>query len=297
MRERQKTNVRASARTTVGGAATIVWRLVRPFVIAIIAVALLVVTGLMWFENALIFFPMTYPSGDWTPPGLSPEDAWFCAPDGTRLHGWYVPHDDPLAVVLFCHGNAGNVTHRVEKMREMHSRVGASILVFDYRGFGRSQGSPSEPGVLADARAARTWLARRAGIAERQIVLMGESIGGAVAIDLAAQDGARALILESTFTSLGDVAAYHFPWLPVRLLLRSRFDSLDKISAFHGPLLQSHGDGDTIVPYDLGRRLFDAAHEPKQFLTLRGADHNDLPGRAYYDEVRKFLQALPPDRR
>ena len=131
--------------------------------------------------------PSRYPAGDWQPAGLAFEDAWFTAKDGTRLHGWYVPHPQPRAVVLFCHGNGGNVALWADVLRILHDRMGVTAMGFDYRGYGRSEGTPSEAGVLADARAARTWLAQRAGIAENQIVLMGRSLGGAVAVDLAAE--------------------------------------------------------------------------------------------------------------
>jgi fermentation-respiration switch protein FrsA (DUF1100 family) len=164
--------------------------------------------------------------------------------------------------------------------------------MFDYRGYGRSAGSPSEAGVLADARAARDWLAKRAQIEPQQVVLMGESLGGAVAVDLAAADGARALILENSFNSLPDVAAYHFPWLPVRWLMRTRFDSASKIGRYHGPLLQSHGQPDHVVPYAFGVKLFEAANEPKRFITYPGFDHNDGRPPAYFDELRKELEKL-----
>jgi len=146
--------------------------------------------------------------------------------------------------------------------------------------------------VLADARAARAWLAERAGVAPERIVLMGESLGGAVAVDLAA-DGARALILENTFSSMPDVAAHHYPWAPVRLLMRNRFDSAAKIRSYHGPLYQSHGDRDSIVPLEYARRLFDAANEPKHFLLVAGADHNDGRMSPYYDKLREFLDEAP----
>ena len=157
---------------------------------------------------------------------------------------------------------------------------------------GGARASPNEAGILADARAARRWLAAREKIAERDVVLMGESLGGAVAVDLAARDGARALVLESTFTSLPDVAAYHYPWLPVRWAMRTRFDSLSKIGDYHGPLLKAHGDADTIVPMRFGRRLFEAANEPKKFLVMPGHDHNDGMPAEYYDDVAKFLDQL-----
>ena len=261
------------------------WRVGRSVLIAY----LLIVVAAMFLENSLIFIPTPYPGGEWHPEGLAFEDAWFPSADGTRLHGWYVPTKDARAVVLFCHGNAGNITHRAEILDVLHRQVVASTLIFDYRGYGRSEGRPNEAGILADARAARRWLANREKIAEADIVLMGESIGGAVAVDLAAHDGARALVLESTFNNLPDVAAYHFPWLPVRWAMRTRLDSAAKIADYHGPLLQSHGDIDTVVPLRFGQSLYEAANQPKKFLLLGGHDHNDPMPPEYYDELRAFL--------
>lgn len=254
---------------------------------------LVVVLALVWLEDKLIFIPSPYPEGEWQPAGLPVVDAWFVSDDGFRLHGWYVPHPQPVAHILFCHGNAGNVTHRAEIMRQLHRRVRAAVLVFDYRGYGKSQGRPSEQGVLRDARAARRWLAQEAQIAETAVVLMGESLGGAVAVHLGAELPGRALILENTFTSLPDVAAWHFPWLPVRWLMRSQLDALAKISRCRGPVFQSHGERDSIVPYRLGRQLFEAAPEPKRFYTLSGADHNDPHPPEYYEAIGRFLEAIP----
>ncbi len=248
-----------------------------------------IVLAAMFLEKSLIYFPLRYPEGNWHPAGLRFEDAYFHAADGTALHGWYVPNAHAKAAVLFCHGNGGNVTHRTHALMMLHDRCGVSVLCFDYRGYGRSGGKPSEAGLIADARAARAWLAEREHIAESDIVLLGESLGGAVAVALAAHDGARALILESTFTSLPDVAAYHYPLLPVRWAMRTRFDSLDKIAGYHGPLLQAHGDADTIVPLKLGRQLFDAANQPKTFVVLHGHDHNDLMPAEWYDAAAKLL--------
>jgi fermentation-respiration switch protein FrsA (DUF1100 family) len=254
---------------------------------------LVVLLILMLLEEKLIFFPTKYPAGDWHPAGLPVQDAEFHAADGTRLHGWYLPHEDPRAVVLFCHGNAGNVTHRADVLRMLHRVVGVSVLILDYRGYGRSEGSPSEGGILADARAARTWLAEREAVDPRDVVLLGRSLGGAVVVDLAAEDGARALVLESTFTSITDLAAHYYPWVPVRWLVRTRLDAAGKIAAYKGPLLQSHGDADSIVPFPFGVRLFDAANEPKEFITLHGQDHNDMPKIAYYEALIEFLDGLP----
>ena len=192
------------------------------------------------------------------------EEPGSIPPIGTRLHGWYVPHEHPRAVILLAHGNAGNVTHRADLLRDLHDQMRTSVLCFDYRGYGRSEGTPDEQGVLADARAARAWLAARAGIPERQIVMMGESLGGGVAVDLAAADGARGLVLKSTFSSIRDVAAADFPCSPVRPLVQIRFDSAAKIPNYHGPLLQFHGDNDHTIPLASARRLFAAANEPKR---------------------------------
>jgi len=243
-------------------------------------------------EKSLVFAPSRYPAGDWQPPGLAFEDAWFTAADGTRLHGWYVPHARPRAVVLYCHGNGGNVALWSDALRILHDRLSVSAMGFDYRGYGRSEGTPSEAGVLADARAARAWLARRSGVAEPQIVLMGRSLGGAVAVDLAADDGTRGLILESTFTSMPEVARAAMPWLPARMLMQTKFDSRAKISGYHGPLLQSHGTADRLIPFAMGRRLFEAANEPKQFIAIPGGDHNDPQTDEYYAALSDFLDRL-----
>jgi fermentation-respiration switch protein FrsA (DUF1100 family) len=247
---------------------------------------------LSFLENSLIFIPTNFANDNWSPAGITLENVHFAAADGTKLHGWFAPHENPTAVILYCHGNAGNVTHRIDAIRALHDRVGAAVFVFDYRGYGRSEGKPDEPGVLADARAARTWLAKRTGVTPERIVLMGESLGGAVAVDLAV-DGARALILEHTFSSIPDVAAHHYPWLPVRLLMKTQFDSLAKIARYHGPLFQSHGERDSIVPLESGRRLFDAANEPKKFLLIEGGNHNDSPPTGYYEKLRAFLEQAP----
>jgi uncharacterized protein len=255
--------------------------------------ALKVQSPLAAYEQRNVYMPVKYPHGDWHPEGLKFEDAWFAAPDGTKLHGWFLPHDNPRAVALFAHGNAGNVSGLAESLRLLHDRHRIAVMAFDYRGYGRSDGAPDEAGVLSDARAARAWLARRAGVAERDIVLMGQSLGGGVVVDLAAKDGCRGLVLASTFASLPDVAAHHLPWLPTHRLMRNRFDSIGKIGEYHGPLLLVHGDRDRVVPYEQGKRLFAAANEPKRFVTNTGGDHNDPLSEEYRQALEEFLAELP----
>lgn len=265
------------------------WRLLRVGLFAYVGIIVL----LMLFEQSLIFFPSKYPAGYWElqPPGS--EDVFFTAADGTRLHGWYAAHEDPLAVVLFAHGNAGNITHRADVLQRLHEDLHCTVLVFDYRGYGKSEGSPSEAGVLQDARAARQWLVERAGTAPADLVLMGRSLGTGVVVDLAARDGARGLVLYSAFPSMPEVAARHYPWLPVRWLMRTRLDSASKIGDYQGPLLQVHGEDDEIITADLGRQLFEAAPmQHKQWLMLPASGHNDPPPEKFYRALEEFLTSL-----
>ena len=265
------------------------WRIVRLPLIAYLVVLLM----LMFLERTLVYPASQYPSGNWNPTTIPFEDADFFAPDGTKLHGWYVPHANPRAVVLFAHGNGGNLSDRALVLRLLNEKLRLSVMIFDYRGYGRSEGKPDEAGLLSDARAARAWLAKRAGIAETEIVLLGHSLGGGVMVDLAAKDGARGLILESTFTSLPDVAAHHYPWIPVRLIMRNRFESIKKIDQYHGPLLQSHGTADEIIPFELGRRLHEAApSRGKQFFEMSGLSHNMMPSSAYYKALDDWIERL-----
>ncbi len=245
------------------------------------------------FEQTHLFPASRYPTGNWRPAGFEFEDAWFTAKDGTKLNGWYAHCENPAAVVLFAHGNAGNLTNYAESLRVLRDRHHVSVMVFDYRGYGKSEGEPDEEGIIQDAKAARHWLAQRAGVAESDVVLMGLSLGGGVMVDLATDDGARGLVLLNTFTSLPDVAAHHYPLLPTRNLMHNRLDSAAKIGRYHGPLLQVHGDKDGTVPFNLGKRLFAAANEPKQFIVNPGADHNDALPEEYHQALHKFLKSLP----
>jgi len=245
-------------------------------------------------ERRGVFQPAKYPAGEWNPTAVLVQDASFAAADGTRLHGWYVRHPQPRGHALLLHGNAGNVTLLAETLRMLNRRHNLAVLALDYRGFGKSEGTPSEEGLYQDARAARRWLAETEKIAESDVILMGFSLGGAVAIDLAARDGARGLIVSNTFTSLPDVAQYHWPWLPMNLVLTTRMNSLEKIKRYHGPLLLSHGDADEVVPHKQGAELYAAATGPKRFITVAGGKHNDAQPEEYRVALDQFLAELPP---
>ncbi len=252
------------------------------------------VSPLAYFEKSLVYQPAPFPAnihGD-----IPVEDVHFQSADGTQLHGWLIEHPNPRAVALFCHGNAGNIASRAATLWLLNQRHGLTVMTFDYRGYGQSEGKPNEAGVLRDATAARAWLAKRTGVAESDILLMGRSLGGAVAVDLAANGGARGLVLASTFTSIPDVGAHHMPWALPHLMMTQRFNSLRKIKNYDGPLLQSHGDADTVIPIELGRKLFAAAPGHKQFVVIPGADHNDPQSEEYRRVFDQFLDNLPPTR-
>lgn len=246
-----------------------------------------------WEESA-VFRGQRFPAGDWQPTAVLVQDAFFNAADGVKLHGWYVRHPEPKAHALLLHGNSGNVTLLAESLRELNRRHGLSVLAIDYRGFGKSEGHTTGEGVLLDARAGRQWLAEKEGIAERDILLLGVSLGGAVATELAATDGARGLVLSSTFATLPEVAQRNLPFLPMGLLMTLRFDSEQKIKQFAGPVLIAHGDADEVVPFSHAERLHAAATGPKKLVKIAGGKHNDPKPEEYRQVLDTFIAELPP---
>ncbi|MCR9200625.1 MAG: alpha/beta hydrolase [Planctomycetaceae bacterium] len=210
--------------------------------------------------------------GTWTLPPNT-EDVRFSSADGTRLHGWLTRVRQPRHVILFTHGNGGNVAYCGGILRVISERFQATCLAFDYRGYGRSQGQPTLEGVVADASAARAFLAKTAGVPPERVILWGHSMGGAIAIQLTQELAPQALILDSTFSSLRDEAAHISPNL-AWMVSRKLWNSADVISSYTGPLFIMHGDADRVIPWTQGRALFEAASEPKQFLKLPGGQHN-----------------------
>ncbi len=250
-----------------------------------------------FIENQ-IFFPdrlMVQTPSDW---GLDFEDVWFETNDGVRLHGWLVRADSGGPLVLFCHGNAGNISHRLDNVHRLHN-IGLSVFIFDYRGYGRSEGRITEKGLYLDADAAYRIALENADQDNEKLVIFGRSLGGIAAVHIAASQPCAGLILESTFPHLGAMAKQHFPIPALDGVLGTRFNSLDKIRAVNAPILFFHGDRDDIVPYPLGRELYEAAPEPKEFVTLERAGHNDtyfMAGQPYFDKWKDFTAALPHPR-
>jgi alpha-beta hydrolase superfamily lysophospholipase len=242
-------------------------------------------------DELLLFQPTKFPKGDWQPSGLEFADAWTTSADGTEIHGWYCPAEKPIAVVLYCHGNGGNLAGRASTLKFLQRKMGVSVLIFDYRGYGRSKGKATVAGAFADAKAARTELAKLAKVNESDVVLFGRSLGGAIAIQLAADAPPRGLIIESSFSSLREAAREHFPKL-AWLVPKNKLDSAQAIPEIQCPLLQCHGDADRVISYESGRRLYAAAKNPKHFVTLPGIGHNERPTQEYYLVMADFLDRL-----
>lgn len=264
-------------------------------VAAACVVALLV---LLWMgQRRLMYFP--HPS---VPPpaavGLADaEQVTFAADDGVQLHGWFVPATErpARATMLVCNGNAGNRAHRAE-LAQAFRRQGVAVLLFDYRGYGDSAGTPTERGLALDARAARRYLLSRPDVNAARLVYFGESLGSAVAVELAVEHPPAALALRSPFTSMADVGAGHYPILPVRLLLRDRYATIDRIAQVRAPLLVIAGDADRIVALEQSRRVHDAALSAKTFVVIDGADHNDAAlnaGPVVVAETMRLVDVLP----
>lgn len=233
-------------------------------------------------ENQLVYFPARAAESWAAPPDPAVQDVWLTAVDGTRLHAWYLPADADGGAILLSHGNAGNLSHRGSLMLGLRRHLGRSVLAYDYPGYGRSDGRPTEAGCYAAGDAAYRWLTEDRGHPPNRVVLLGESLGGGVAVDLATRHDHEGLALVSTFTTLPDAAAFHHPWLPCRTLMTNRFDSLAKIGRCRRPVLVVHATADRVVPFGLGERLFAAANEPKQFVAVEGSDHGgDVDGRLY----------------
>ncbi|MGE3805911.1 MAG: alpha/beta hydrolase [Gemmataceae bacterium] len=241
-------------------------------------------------EQALLFHPAPYPKS-WLPPpnGFPVEDVWLQSADGDRLHAWWVAQPCSRGAILYLHGNAGNVSHWLASAYMLSKQLGESLLIVDYPGYGRSTGTPSEEGCYAAARAARDWLVNAKQVAQRDVILFGQSLGGGVATQLAMEQPPRALVLVKTFTSIPDVAKKSWISSASASLVKNRFASIDKVGKCRCPVFVAHGDQDRVIPLAQGQQLYKAARQPKQFLLLKGSGHNDLLPMSFYGELRGFL--------
>lgn len=275
------------------------------FLISAVALWATIIIIMVIFEESLIFFPDRYPGGFWDVEAVargsetSVEDCFFPTSDGKRLHAWWcrprnaggVGQPTSEMVLLWFHGNAGNLSQRSELMFEL-AGIPAQVFIVDYRGYGRSEGRPSEEGLYRDGRGAWRYLREERGVDADRIVILGKSLGGAVAVDLAAEVRPAGLIVESSFTSVPEMATRHYPFVP-SWLIRTRLDSEAKIGGVECPVMVIHSPDDEIVPFEQGRRLFDAAPPDKRFLEIPGAGHNELwlvGGADYFAALRQFMR-------
>lgn len=237
----------------------------------------------------LLYYPVRYPEGMWQAQRLlGAEDVWLTAADSTRIHGWWVEAPEARFVTLHLHGNGGNITHRVAAAMGIRA-AGSSVLLLDYRGYGRSEGSPSEAGLYQDADAAYTWVQARG----TNLVIHGESLGTSVAVDLAVRKRCKGVVLEAPFTSIGAVAHRVVPFAGP-LVMRG-YNTLQKISGLKAPVLVIHGDKDEVIDFAMGKAIHEAAPPPKRFWRIPGAGHNDIhdtAGPEYSTRLREFYDSL-----
>ncbi|MCF7805034.1 MAG: alpha/beta fold hydrolase [Candidatus Marinimicrobia bacterium] len=255
--------------------------------IATLVIIYLAFAGFLYlFQEQFVFHPSSAIHSTPADVGLPYEEVTVTTQDGIDIAGWFIPHPDARAVILYFHGNANNLADRVEYLKLLHS-LRVSIFGIDYRGYGKSDGKPDARGTYKDAEAAWEYLVNDQNIAPENIVIYGRSLGGAIATWLARQKNPGALILGSSFTSAGDMARKMFPFMPVKLLVRVPYNTLEHLKYVDSPVLVSHSIDDTTVPFEHGKRLFEAANPPKEFLELRGPHNNVV-----FTSRQQYLEGL-----
>jgi fermentation-respiration switch protein FrsA (DUF1100 family) len=245
------------------------------------------------FENTFVFQPSPWDDRNWAQlSGLPLEEVWLPIDEVVTVFGWFVDAGPHKPVLFWCHGNAGNVSHRLENIRQLFQR-GISVFIFDYRGYGRSTGVPSEAGLYKDALASYEYLIHQRRISPERLIIFGRSLGSSVAAEVAVQRPSAGMIVEGAFPSIQSMSDHHYFGLPTRWVMDVEFNLVQKMASLHVPLLVIHGEQDSIVPMALGRQVFEAAHEPKRWYVVSGAEHNDVPfvgGEPYFREIDAFLK-------
>lgn len=271
-------------------------RILRFFVVLIVGYVLALVL-LRLFEKHFIFFP-NYPdrlAGNWSPRGLQNQDAWFRSSDGTKLHAWWIPSEGAAFTFLAFHGNAGNISDRAEIYKFL-KQIPANVLAVEYRGYGKSEGAPSERGLYLDAEAALDYLVASKGISSGKIIAYGQSLGTAVAAHLASRREVGGLVMEAPFPSARAVARqrlWFFPGLP--LILWGQLDTETALEGVRAPILVVHCVDDPVIPFQLGKVVYDKAHEPKSFLSIQGQRHEEasiISPQNYQKQIQIFLSTL-----
>jgi hypothetical protein len=274
---------------------TMLWRV--PLLTAVCLVGILGAGMILGLEKFALYFPDRPLGATPRAEGLAYEDVWFPAGDGVKLHGWLVPAPGARVTLVWFHGNAGNIGDRVHNIGYLHRLLRVNVFIFDYRGYGQSDGGRSdlsEEATYRDGEGALAYLRARSDVARTHLVYFGRSLGAAIAVELARTHPPAGLILETAFTTLKDVARVHYPFVPL-WFLQTKYESLRKIPEIRVPLLILHGDRDEVVPLEQAQRLYAAANEPKRLYVIRGAHHNDTyvaGGGAYFEVWTRFLNSL-----
>jgi uncharacterized protein len=267
-----------------------IWSLLRLILFSVLGGYVLLGTYLYFTQARLIYFPSREIGFTPADIGLSYDSFTVRASDGVEITGWFVPAPDPRGTVLFCHGNGGNIADRQDTISILHG-LGLDICIFDYRGYGESDGTPSEIGTTRDTRAVHDWLVKERGIAPASIIIHGRSLGAAIAARIAVENPPRLLILESPFASIVTMGKALYPWLPVRLMTRFRYDTATYAAQIRCPVLVIHSRTDDIIPWEQGRTVFETVSEPKRFLEITGG-HNDgfiTSGDQYVKGLKSFI--------
>lgn len=262
------------------------------WIILSLAAAYIVIAGALYLlQQQMVYHPTKAIGATPSTLGYEFEDVQLVTEDEVRIHGWFIPSDSTDLTVLYFHGNAGNISGRLETIQLLHE-LGLNVFIIDYRGYGKSDGSPSEQGTYKDARAAWKYLQSSRAISDSSIVIMGRSLGGSVAAWLAARKSPAATVIESTFTSAADLGADLYPWLPVRWMINFEYNTLQNIREIDSPLFMAHSRDDQVVPFHHGEKLFEAARDPKKFIELEGSHGSGFweTGAKYRDGLKKFLK-------
>ncbi len=270
-----------------------IWRFIKIIILTSLVLYLLLFLFLYIFQSKFIYFPFKELSTTPESLGLEYEDVIFNSSDGLKLHGWFIPKENHRCVLLFCHGNAGNISHRLDSI-EIFNRLGMSVFIFDYNGYGKSSGKPSEDNTYKSAESAWNYLINKKHIKPNDIILFGRSLGGSIATWLAMNHTPKALIIESTFTSMKELASRFYIFMPVRLLLRYNYNTIGYLKTVKAPVMVIHSRDDELVPFNHAIELYDAANTPKDFLEITG-DHNEgfmISGNLYIKGLKKFLDRI-----
>jgi fermentation-respiration switch protein FrsA (DUF1100 family) len=265
-------------------------RMLPEFLVGLFLIYIIITVIVYIGQKRMIFYPVREIAATPENIGLQFEDVILRTKDNVNISAWYIPATQERAVILFCHGNAGNNSHRLDSIRIFHD-LNLSVLIFDYRGYGKSEGSPTEEGTYLDAEVALDYLINVKHIHPEKVILFGRSLGGAVAAEVALRHKVGALIIESGFTSVPELGCKYFPFLPVKLLSRYSYATVNKVSKINTPKLFIHSPHDEIIPFKYGRALYENASLPKEFLEIKG-DHNYgflVSGSIYRDGLNRFI--------